>query len=156
VFAAVGNATHYHANYVVPYWAATLAKNAVVGAHLFYRWAGGWGKPPAFAQRYLGREESVHALKSAALQSFAERDSPVTVEEQLAEIPGAEIEVVGKRQIKVRFQIDQARKAVEESPKLAYVEKVAASDNLRWTLSGARPESISQRPLGQPSSEKAD
>ena len=45
VYAPVGYATHYHANYVVPYWASTLAKNAVVGAHIFYRWAGGWGRP---------------------------------------------------------------------------------------------------------------
>src|SRR5213075_2579568 len=28
---AVGNATHYHANYVAPYWAPTLAKTAVIG-----------------------------------------------------------------------------------------------------------------------------
>ena len=37
---SVGNATHYHANYVAPYWAPTLAKTAAIGAHLFYRWSG--------------------------------------------------------------------------------------------------------------------
>ena len=37
VYAPVGWATHYHADYVVPYWASTLSKNAVVGAHIFYR-----------------------------------------------------------------------------------------------------------------------
>ncbi len=47
VYAGVGNATHYHANYVVPYWAASQAKTAVIGAHLFYRWSGGWGQPTA-------------------------------------------------------------------------------------------------------------
>src|SRR6476619_2818053 len=67
VYAPVGYATHYHANYVVPYWAATLAKNAVVGAHIFYRWAGGWGQPTAFAKTYSGREPNVSALRSAAL-----------------------------------------------------------------------------------------
>ena len=50
VYAPVGWATHYHADYVVPYWAATMAKNTVVGAHLFYRWPGGWGQPSAFTQ----------------------------------------------------------------------------------------------------------
>ena len=35
VFPQVGTATHYHANYVVPYWAASQAKTAVIGAHLF-------------------------------------------------------------------------------------------------------------------------
>src|SRR4051794_9045418 len=48
VYAPVGWSTHYHANYVVPYWSGTLAKAAVVGRHIFYRWAGGWGRPPAF------------------------------------------------------------------------------------------------------------
>jgi spore germination cell wall hydrolase CwlJ-like protein len=48
VYAPVGWATHYHANYVVPYWSGTLAKIGNVGAHIFYRWAGGWGRPPAF------------------------------------------------------------------------------------------------------------
>src|SRR5690242_4959586 len=67
VYAPVGFATHYHANYVVPYWASTLAKNAVVGAHIFYRWAGGWGQPAAFAKAYAGQEPNAHLLRSAAL-----------------------------------------------------------------------------------------
>lgn len=33
---SVGTATHYHADYVVPYWSASLSKIAVVGRHLFY------------------------------------------------------------------------------------------------------------------------
>lgn len=33
---AVGTATHYHADYVVPYWSGSLAKIAAVGQHLFY------------------------------------------------------------------------------------------------------------------------
>ncbi len=33
----VGAATHYHADYVRPYWAPTLRKMAVVGRHVFYR-----------------------------------------------------------------------------------------------------------------------
>jgi hypothetical protein len=48
VYAPVGWSTHYHANYVVPYWSGTLAKAANVGRHIFYRWAGGWGRGPAF------------------------------------------------------------------------------------------------------------
>ncbi|MFT4056671.1 MAG: cell wall hydrolase [Novosphingobium sp.] len=41
VDAAVGDATHYHADYVYPYWAPSLTKVAQVGAHVFYRFAGG-------------------------------------------------------------------------------------------------------------------
>lgn len=52
VAAVVGNATHYHANYVVPYWAPTLDKAATVGAHIFYLMRGFLGSPRAFTARY--------------------------------------------------------------------------------------------------------
>jgi hypothetical protein len=56
VFEPVGHATHYHANYVLPYWASSLVKSAVIGTHIFYRWNGGWGQPAAFRQAYAGVE----------------------------------------------------------------------------------------------------
>ena len=52
----VGSATHYHAAYVAPYWAPTLVKMTQVGQHIFYRWTGPWGEPPAFNGRYVGHE----------------------------------------------------------------------------------------------------
>lgn len=51
---SVGMATHYHANFVVPYWAPNLDKIAAIGAHIFYRWPGYWGRRQAFTQRYTG------------------------------------------------------------------------------------------------------
>ena len=69
VYAPVGYATHYHANYVVPYWASSLVKTAVEGAHIFYRWAGGWGRPVAFSDRWSGREGNPAALRLAALSA---------------------------------------------------------------------------------------
>lgn len=56
VDADVGSATSYHAVYVAPYWAPTLVKMTQVGAHIFYRWHGGWGEPAAFVGHYTGRE----------------------------------------------------------------------------------------------------
>src|SRR5205085_10886699 len=56
VFAAVGHATHYHADYVLPYWADSLAKQVQIGHHIFYRLQGGLGTDPAFSQRYAGKE----------------------------------------------------------------------------------------------------
>jgi hypothetical protein len=53
---AVGSATHYHAQYVAPYWAPTLVKMTQVGQHIFYRWTGPWGEPAAFTGRYAGNE----------------------------------------------------------------------------------------------------
>lgn len=59
VVRAVGSATHYHANYVAPYWAPTLVKMKQVGLHIFYRWTGPWGEPPAFTGRYAGGEAHI-------------------------------------------------------------------------------------------------
>jgi|GEM_PF-3132631 len=52
----VGLSTHYHTQWVAPYWRSGLTKLAVVGAHIFYRWGGSWGKPEAFIGRYAGVE----------------------------------------------------------------------------------------------------
>lgn len=57
----VGSATHYHADYVAPYWAPTLVKMTKVGAHIFYRWTGPMGEPPAFTSRYGGGEAALSA-----------------------------------------------------------------------------------------------
>jgi spore germination cell wall hydrolase CwlJ-like protein len=59
VLKEVGSATHYHAEYVAPYWAPTLVKMKQIGAHIFYRWTGPWGEPPAFTGRYLGGETNL-------------------------------------------------------------------------------------------------
>ncbi|MDP3175313.1 MAG: cell wall hydrolase [Phenylobacterium sp.] len=59
VMREVGPATHYHADYVAPYWAPTLVKLKREGLHIFYRWTGPWGEPPAFTGRYAGGEASL-------------------------------------------------------------------------------------------------
>ncbi|WP_176594980.1 MULTISPECIES: cell wall hydrolase [Sphingobium] len=48
VYKPVGYATHYHTDWVVPYWSDSLDKIGAVGTHLFFRWKGWWGTPPAF------------------------------------------------------------------------------------------------------------
>ena len=158
VYKPVGNATHYHADYVVPYWASTLTKNAVVGAHIFYRWAGGWGRPSAFSQGYAHREPSVDALRTAAIlaeqRDVATRGQSAAIAEAIAEIPGAEPlklapSMRGDKRVAVRFNLE-ARKATEAVEHKPYVEKVRASDNLRWTLSGGGMAAVDDKPLGKP------
>ena len=56
VYAPVGHATHYHADYVLPYWADSLDKSTQVGRHIFYRFKNALGSAAAFRQRYAGRE----------------------------------------------------------------------------------------------------
>jgi spore germination cell wall hydrolase CwlJ-like protein len=56
VYGPVGHATHYHASYVHPWWAASLKRAVAVGSHIFYRWRGDWGDPKAFRRPYLAAE----------------------------------------------------------------------------------------------------
>lgn len=66
----VGTATHYHADYVAPYWAPTLYKITQIGRHIFYRWTGPSGLPRAFSGRYAGGEAN---LSMAILEGLDER-----------------------------------------------------------------------------------
>jgi hypothetical protein len=93
VYAPVGSATHYHANYVTPWWAPSLARIGQVGAHIFYRWKGAMERALTFRQDYAGVEPGVGADVAAIpeasgvtvhygnrpdqVASEAERDAPV-------------------------------------------------------------------------------
>jgi len=154
VYAPVGWATHYHADYVLPTWASSMAKNAIVGAHLFYRWAGGWGQPGAFSDHYAGREPNAAALRTAALS--VPHVTPVYGQGQLAQaikdIPGAEpIKLApsmrGDRRVAVRFNL-VARKAAEDAPHEDYSKKFETSDNLKWALS-SDAVGENEQPLGK-------
>jgi len=65
--ATVGNATHFHANYVYPWWSDKLDKVAQVGPHIFFRWRGFWGTRNALSARYGGGEPDPLRLQETAL-----------------------------------------------------------------------------------------
>ncbi|MEN2786570.1 cell wall hydrolase [Sphingomonas qilianensis] len=64
VYKPVGYATHYHTDWVVPYWQASLDKVAKVRTHLFFRWTGWWGTPPAFRRAVSSSEPVIPQLAS--------------------------------------------------------------------------------------------
>lgn len=66
VFAAVGHATHYHASWMVPYWASSVAMVGRIGGHVFYSWKGLAGSARAFSQTYAGLELSQERLVTEA------------------------------------------------------------------------------------------
>jgi len=71
----VGTATHYHADWVAPVWRTSLTKLATIGAHIFYRWQGGWGERRAFNIAYRGGESDFSpalALPTATDPALAE------------------------------------------------------------------------------------
>ncbi|MCW3837922.1 cell wall hydrolase [Sphingomonas canadensis] len=84
VYAPVGHATHYHTDWVFPYWSSSLEKITEVHTHLFFRWTGFWGTPGAYTLSYAGAEPNI--AKMAAL-SGAHGGDPGAL---LAELAGAE------------------------------------------------------------------
>ncbi len=75
---SVGMATHYHADYVLPYWAASLDKIAGIGTHLFYNWKGGWGRRAAFTQMPQAEEVSEAAIVPEAVLADVEAGNALT------------------------------------------------------------------------------
>ena len=66
VYAPVGSATHYHTTAVSPWWAPSLAKIGLLGAHVFYRWRGALERALTFRQAYAGAEPGAVVDRSAA------------------------------------------------------------------------------------------
>ncbi len=64
VFGKIGTATHYHTDWVYPYWSPSLDKLAKVDTHLFFRWKGFWGTPASFRVSYRGGEAALTELVS--------------------------------------------------------------------------------------------
>ena len=86
VEARVGQATHYHTDWVVPYWSASLEKITEVHSHLFFRWAGWWGTRAAFNRRYAGSEPLVPALAPLSTAHRASEQDLLTLD-GVADLP---------------------------------------------------------------------
>jgi len=96
VVSSVGTATHYHANYVAPYWAPRLTKLAQIGAHIFYRWPGAAGRTAAFTSRYAGLEGVYNPLiptTAAAGTALAQTIAPDPTDRRAPEDVGGRLDV---------------------------------------------------------------
>jgi hypothetical protein len=130
-----------------------MAKNAVVGDHLFYRWAGGWGQPAVFTKTYGGHEPSAEMLRSAALAAVhVVPVQPGSLAAAIDKIPGAEPlklspSLRGDKRVAVRFNL-VARKAADDVTHEDYTKTFEASDNLKWSLS-SNGVADNQQPLGK-------
>lgn len=70
---SIGTATHYHADYVSPWWSSHLQRLTAVGPHVFYRWSGSRGN---FSSRVrLDAEQDYDALVRNSAET--ERESGV-------------------------------------------------------------------------------
>lgn len=75
VFRQVGYATHYHTDWVFPYWGPSLVKLTKFRTHIFYRWPGYWGTRKAFRQAVGSNEPLIPSL--AALSPAHRMDAPL-------------------------------------------------------------------------------
>jgi spore germination cell wall hydrolase CwlJ-like protein len=153
IFAPVGWSTHYHTNWVVPYWSATLVKAAIVGSHIFYRWEGGWGRPPAFRFNSAGGEPEI-----AAMRRFASDPSSFAVDGNAADLAVAA--AAGNPPVTAQGNIDNFQRAVlrryepmsPEAATAAAITRAAPGQTpgtistLQWALSGLPQKP--QMPLG--------
>ena len=95
VMKAVGEATHYHTEWVYPYWSPSLVKLTKVGAHIFYRWNGSAGLPNAFSGLYAGDEGGAWRLaelrlaksgvKTEAMLESSAQPAPETVRTEIVQ-----------------------------------------------------------------------
>jgi hypothetical protein len=172
VHAPVGWATHYHTNWVVPYWSSSLTKLALVGTHIFYRWEGNWGRAPAFRFGPNGREPQFAAMRpltsdpsslagavelvplptdaaaadaaaaAAAQAALAAGTLPSVDAAVKGAVPGEDI---SKRPVIRRYE-PMTREA-STAAAIARGGKESASPSLHWALSGV-PEKQAA-PLGK-------
>jgi spore germination cell wall hydrolase CwlJ-like protein len=166
VYAPVGWATHYHTNWVVPYWSSSLVKVANVGTHIFYRWTGGWGRAPAFAERHSGSEPDVNQLRQAAVAvELAEAEAKA---EELTKEELAAAEKAPDGTLLPPSSVDSFQRAVlrryEPMPGSAVksllasqaksADKAYSSTHL-WAMSGDASGAGKPAPLGKPVGEVA-
>jgi spore germination cell wall hydrolase CwlJ-like protein len=93
VYKPVGTATHYHTDYVVPYWRSSLQKIAVVHTQIFYRWPGPWGSRNVLTGRLQpGEQVDPRIARLAGLRTDAVL--PMAIEQAAQPLPKA-LEVAG-------------------------------------------------------------
>lgn len=83
IYPEVSQATHYHADYVMPWWSSKLVRLHKVGPHIFYRWPGTRG---ALSGRPSSASETAFSLLSyqTARQPDGTPASSIAAETQTA------------------------------------------------------------------------
>lgn len=146
----VGTATHYHADYVLPYWRSSLTKVGQIGRHIFYRWPGRPGLTAAFTDRYNGAGEL--RLSDLVLAGRAARPTPppgvLPLDPSLPVIPGVTTETIvvadasapGGEVTRVRSIIAGRRQPTAED--IARINEVLAR--------APQPAALPAEPAGKP------
>ena len=156
----VGTATHYHADYVHPWWSPTLAKITQIGAHIFYRWKGVYGEPAAFNQRYAGREPLIDearfsrpriqiATAAEAEKALAEAAASGEGVMRTVEIDG-QTRVLGIASLGGRRQASASDIAAINERLAAFETPAAAAQPVPVVIPGTTPMAVEE--VGRPAS----
>lgn len=84
VYAPIGYATHYHTDWVAPYWSDSLDKIAAVRTHLFFKWKGWWGTPGAFLGKPSSGEPVIGKIAQLSPAHGLAPTDPAAIDPQLA------------------------------------------------------------------------
>jgi spore germination cell wall hydrolase CwlJ-like protein len=106
---SVGQATHYHADYVAPRWAPMLTKIAQLGAHIFYRGPGSWGMPGAFNGRYIGEPRDPLSMRPPLRIAKALPGEVLAVEQAVARGPVTDGSILKRAQNDVGGLLDVSK-----------------------------------------------
>jgi spore germination cell wall hydrolase CwlJ-like protein len=101
VATSAGTATHYHADYVMPYWTPTLVKLGKFGKQIFYRWRGPAGDASAFVQRYAGSEPAIDEARFRRAKPGPMRAYRSDARLQLASVSAPERDANGRVHVEI-------------------------------------------------------
>lgn len=161
-YAPVAQATHYHADYVQPWWAGSMLKLAKVGRHIFYRLPGKGGVLPARLGALGGEQDFVSLvarsnLPGSGLGEDAPSEAP-DADNALAEVsvtteiaPSATPRVVTNAEF-MQFDVSSASgrwaiSAMARCQGKASCQVLGYGDASALEQSRSRPASQRERPL---------
>jgi hypothetical protein len=141
VYRPVGPALNYHTTAIRPYWAPSLVRQAVIGAHIFYRRPDGGGsqafrQAPAEIEPHSGYVRAVARPERAPARYQAARVEQAVVERPKVEVPRIERAVFAPP---VSARVSNARRAAATQAQIRTTATPAPSRGPRTTFeSGVR------------------
>jgi spore germination cell wall hydrolase CwlJ-like protein len=125
---AVGLSTHYHATYVVPYWAPTLSKVALVGQHIFYAIPGQGSNRAAFHARYDFSNEFAPTAQRLSYEPLDPMD------ELSPTIAGQEADLLTRRSVESAVAAQQSDLEADRAGSIASPTPLLRADQERGEL----------------------
>jgi hypothetical protein len=139
---SVGTATHYHADYVLPFWAYRLEKVHVEGRHIFYRFPGRAGHANRLSGRWSASEH-YPAFDPERFNNVHDEEPEVMAEVLPTHLQRAPTERRADNDLGGRMDPNSGWR-------LSIPDPVAASKGLQSTLEQQRTQTAMMQPSAAP------